>query len=40
MIERCLRDFGGKKKGPEAPTETQRAMLEKRRARLTPLLEK
>ncbi len=40
MIERCLRDYGGKKKGPDAPTETQRGMLEKRKARLTPLLAK
>jgi hypothetical protein len=39
-IEHCLRDYGGKKKGPDAPTETQRAMLAKRKAHLTPLLAK
>lgn len=39
-IERCLLDYGGKKKGPAAPTETQRAMLENRKAHLTPLLAK
>src|SRR6266571_2010041 len=39
-IERCLLDYGAKKKGPAAPTETQRAMLENRKAHLTPLLAK
>jgi len=40
IIERCLLDYGAKKKGPAAPTETQRAMLENRKAHLTPLLAK
>jgi len=38
-IERCLRDYDGKK-GPVAPTKTQRVMLENRKAHLTPLLAK
>jgi len=38
ILERCQRDYGEKKKGPYAPTETQRAMLEKRKAHLTPIL--
>jgi tetratricopeptide (TPR) repeat protein len=40
ILERCLHGDGGKKKGPEVPTETQRVMLEKRKAHLTPLLAK
>jgi len=40
IIERCLLDYGGKTKGPAAPSETQRAMLQNRKAHLTPLLAK
>ncbi|HEV8539772.1 MAG TPA: hypothetical protein VGQ60_01295 [Nitrospiraceae bacterium] len=40
VVERCLQEYGGKKKGPNALTETQRAMLEKRRAALMALAKK
>jgi hypothetical protein len=40
IVDRCLRVYGGKKKGPDAPTETQRAMLEKRKAHLKRLAAK
>jgi hypothetical protein len=31
LVEQCLRDYGEKKKGPDAPTETQRAALNTRK---------
>ena len=31
MVEQCLRDYGDKKKGPDAPTEAQRAALNTRK---------
>jgi tetratricopeptide (TPR) repeat protein len=31
MVERCLRDYGDKKKGPDAPTEAQRTALNTRK---------
>jgi hypothetical protein len=34
MVERCLRDYGEKKKGPGAPTEVQRAALKTRQSLL------
>ena len=33
-VERCLTEYGPKKKGPDAPTESQRALLTKRLAAL------
>lgn len=40
MVERCLTDYGGKKKGPDAPTEAQRTQLTKRKAHLLSRLKK
>ena len=40
MIERCLKDYGEKKKGPDAPTEAQRTLLANRKSRLTALVGK
>ena len=40
VVERCLQEYGGKKRDPDALTETQRAMLEKRRAALMALAKK
>ena len=34
LVERCLRDYGEKKKGPGAPTEVQRAALKTRHSLL------
>lgn len=34
MVERCLREYGDKKKGPDAPTEAQRSALNTRKSRL------
>lgn len=34
MVERCLKDYGEKKKGPGAPTEAQRAALKTRQSLL------
>lgn len=31
LVERCLSDYGDKKKGPDAPTETQRAAMNTRK---------
>jgi tetratricopeptide (TPR) repeat protein len=31
MVEQCLRDYGDKKKGPDAPTDAQRAALNTRK---------
>ncbi len=40
VIERCLKDYGEKKKGPDAPTEAQRALLLNRKAYLVSLVRK
>ena len=34
VVERCLKDYGEKKKGPDAPTKTQRAALKTRQSLL------
>lgn len=34
LVEQCLREYGEKKKGPDAPTEAQRAALNTRKSRL------
>lgn len=34
LVEQCLREYGDKKKGPDAPTEAQRTALNTRKSRL------
>jgi hypothetical protein len=34
LVEQCLRDYGEKKKGPDAPTDAQRAALNTRKSLL------
>lgn len=40
LVEQCLRDYGEKKKGPDAPTEAQRTALNTRKSRLAAKVKK
>jgi len=40
LVEQCLRDYGEKKKGPDAPTEAHRAALNTRKSRLAAKVKK
>lgn len=40
LVEQCLRDYGEKKKGPDAPTEAQRTALNTRKNRLAAKVKK
>ncbi len=40
VVEQCLRDYGEKKKGPDAPSETQRAALKTRQSLLAAKVNK
>ena len=40
MVERCLKDYGEKKKGPDAPTDAQRALLSNRKTYLVSVVRK